>query len=149
MNGPLRAAPDVAARPDISVPAVRLNPAGAGAGGSPQREIARFLDQLPNALRIWNSRQEVTMREATATEIAKNFRRYRDIAQREPVAVKSQGQASTYLVSAAEFEEWQRYKQLARQSFATRDLSSEHIDAIAQGRMSPEHDHRNALLDPA
>ncbi|HEV2552643.1 MAG TPA: type II toxin-antitoxin system Phd/YefM family antitoxin [Bosea sp. (in: a-proteobacteria)] len=89
------------------------------------------------------------MREATATEIAKNFSRYRDIAQREPVAVKSQGQASTYLVSAAEFEEWQRYKQLARQSFATRDLSSEHIDAIAKGRMSPEHDHRNALLDPA
>lgn len=86
------------------------------------------------------------MREATATELAKNFGRYRDIAQREPVAVKSHGRASAYLVSAAEFEELQRYKQLARQSFATRDLSAEEIDAIATGQMSPEHDHLNALL---
>lgn len=88
------------------------------------------------------------MQEATATELAKNFGRYRDIVQREPVAVKSHGRPTAYLVSAKEFEELQRYKKLARRTFATKDLSVEEIDAIARGRMSPEHDHLNELLDP-
>lgn len=88
------------------------------------------------------------MQEATATELAKNFGRYREIVQREPVAVKSHGRPTAYLVSAAEYEELQRYKQIARQSFATVDLHAGEIAAIANGRMSPEHDHLNALLDP-
>jgi hypothetical protein len=36
---------------------------------------------------------------------------------------------------------------MARQSFATTDLTQEEVKAIASGRMSPEHDHLNALLD--
>lgn len=87
------------------------------------------------------------MLEATATELAKHFGRYRELVQREPIAVKSHGRATAYLVSAAEYEELQRYKQLARQSFATADLSAAEVEAIAQGRMSAEHDHLNALLD--
>lgn len=88
------------------------------------------------------------MLETTATELAKNFGRYREIVQREPVAVKTHGRATAYLVSAAEYEELQRYKRLARQSFATETLAAADIEAIAKGRMSPEHDHLNALLDP-
>lgn len=89
------------------------------------------------------------MPEATATELVKNFRRYRDIAQREPISVKSHGRVSTYLVSATAYEELQRYRLLGQQSFATKDLPSDLISLIAQCRMAPEHDCYNALLDPA
>ncbi|MFA5120388.1 type II toxin-antitoxin system Phd/YefM family antitoxin [Zavarzinia sp.] len=87
------------------------------------------------------------MREVPSSEFAKNFGRYREIAQREPIAVTSHGRATGYFVSAAEFEELQRYKSLARHSFATADLPREKAEAIAAGRMSPEHDHLNALLE--
>lgn len=39
-------------------------------------------------------------------------------------------------------------RELARQSFATKDLQREDVDAIASGRMSSESDHLDALLDP-
>lgn len=87
------------------------------------------------------------MQEATTTEFTKNFGRYREMVQREPIAVTSHGRPTAYLVSAAEYAELQRYKQMARQSFATTALSASDIEAIAKGRMSPEHEHLNALLD--
>lgn len=87
------------------------------------------------------------MREVPATEFARNFGRYREIVQREPVAVMSHGRPTGYFVSAVEYEDLQRYKNLVRQSFATKDLQREDVEAIAKGRMSAEHDHLNALLD--
>jgi prevent-host-death family protein len=87
------------------------------------------------------------MREVPATEFTRNFGLYREIVQREPVAVTSHGRPTGYFVSSIEYEELQRYKAMARQSFATTDLTQEEVKAIASGRMSPEHDHLNALLD--
>ncbi|RWC23920.1 type II toxin-antitoxin system prevent-host-death family antitoxin [Mesorhizobium sp.] len=87
------------------------------------------------------------MREVPTTEFTRNFGRYREIVQREPVAVMSHGRPTGYFVSAVEYEELQHYKNLARQSFATRDLSREDVEAVASGRMSSEHDHLNALMD--
>ncbi|MDX8442781.1 type II toxin-antitoxin system prevent-host-death family antitoxin [Mesorhizobium australafricanum] len=87
------------------------------------------------------------MREVPATEFARNFGRYREIVQREPVAVMSHGRPTGYFVSTVEYEELQRYKNLARQSFATKDLTHDEIEMIASGRMSTDHDHLNALLD--
>jgi prevent-host-death family protein len=87
------------------------------------------------------------MREVPATEFTRNFGRYREIAQREPVAVTSHGRATGYFVSVIEFEELQRIKAFARRSRAVVDLSQEEIEQMAAGRMSPEHDHLNALLD--
>jgi hypothetical protein len=40
------------------------------------------------------------MRQVPATKFARNFRRYREIAQREPVAVTRRGRATGYFVSA-------------------------------------------------
>lgn len=88
------------------------------------------------------------MLEATTTEFTKNFGRYREAVQREPVAVMNHGRATAYLVSAVEFEQLQRYKQLAQRSFATADLPAQEIEAIAGGRMDSAHDHLDALLDP-
>lgn len=87
------------------------------------------------------------MREVPATEFTRNFGVYREIVQRETVAVTSHGRPTGYFVSAFEYEELQRYKELARRSFATADLSADEVQAIADARMSPEHDHLDALLD--
>jgi prevent-host-death family protein len=87
------------------------------------------------------------MREVPATEFTRNFGLYREIVQREPVAVTSHGRATGYFVSSVEYEELQRYKNMVRQSFSTADLSADEVKAIAAGRMSSEHDHLDALLD--
>lgn len=87
------------------------------------------------------------MRRVSASEFARNFGQYREMVQREPIAVTSHGRPTGYFVSAADFEEWQRYKGMATQSFATADLAREKAEAIAAARMAPVHDHLNALLD--
>jgi prevent-host-death family protein len=87
------------------------------------------------------------MREVPATEFTRNFGQYREIAQREPVAVTSHGRATGYFVSAVEFEEMQRLKTFARRSRAVVDMTKEEIERMAASRMAPEHEHLNALLD--
>jgi len=86
------------------------------------------------------------MREVPATEFARNFGLYREIVQREPVAVTSHGRATGYFVSVLEFEEMQRLKASARRSRAVADLSDDEIDQMTSGQMDAEHDHLNALL---
>jgi prevent-host-death family protein len=87
------------------------------------------------------------MREVPATEFTRNFGQYREIAQREPVAVTSHGRATGYFVSAVEFEEMQRIKAYARRSRAVVDMTKQEIQQMTASRMAPEHDHLNALLD--
>lgn len=87
------------------------------------------------------------MREVPATEFTRNFGLYREIVQREPVAVTSHGRPTGYFVSSVEFEALQRYKAMVERSFATAELPEEEVREIAAGRMSPAHDHLNALLD--
>ncbi|HUD58422.1 MAG TPA: type II toxin-antitoxin system Phd/YefM family antitoxin [Acetobacteraceae bacterium] len=73
------------------------------------------------------------MREVPATEFARNFGQYREIAQREPIAVTSHGRAMGYFISAVEFEEMQRLKAFARRSRAVADLIKEEIDQMNAG----------------
>ncbi len=87
------------------------------------------------------------MREVPATEFARNFGQYREIAQREPLAVTSHGRAMGYFISAVEFEELQRLRVFARRGRAVADLTKDEIDQMTAGRMDVEHDHLNALLD--
>jgi prevent-host-death family protein len=87
------------------------------------------------------------MREVPATEFTRNFGQYRDIAQREPVAITSHGRPTGYFISPVEFEELQRLKALVRRSRAVADLSEQEIHQITASRMDTEHDHLNALLD--
>jgi prevent-host-death family protein len=87
------------------------------------------------------------MRKVPATELARNFGQYREIAQREPVAVTSHGRAMGYFISAVEFEEMVRLKASTRPSRAIADLSKDEIDQMTAGRMDAERDNLNALLD--
>lgn len=82
----------------------------------------------------------------TATEFAKNFGRYKEAAQREPIAITSYGRTSGYFVSAQEYANLQRLRAFERRAYRLSELPAEIADAIETGRMSPAHSHLNDLL---
>jgi prevent-host-death family protein len=86
------------------------------------------------------------MREVTASEFARNFGLYREIAQREPVAVTSHGRTTGYFVSVVEYDDLQRIKALMPRSRAVEELAETEIQEIAKTRMSKRHDDLDALL---
>lgn len=87
------------------------------------------------------------MKQVPASEFSRNFGRYREVVQREPVAVTSHGRTTGYFVSALAFEEYQRLRTMARRAYKVVDLPKSFIDALATTRMDPAHDPLNALLD--
>ena len=87
------------------------------------------------------------MRLVAATDFIRNFALYREIVQREPVAVTSHGRPTGYFVSATEFEEMQRIIGTVGRSRAVVDMTQEEIDEMTAGRMGSEHAHLDAMLD--
>jgi prevent-host-death family protein len=87
------------------------------------------------------------MREVPTTEFTRNFGVYREIVQREAVAVTSHGRPTGYFISALEYEELQRLRAKVRRVRRIEEFSEEEIEEMAAIRMSPEHDHLNSLLD--
>ena len=87
------------------------------------------------------------MSAVTATEFANAFGRYKEEAQREPIAITSHGRVSGYFISAREFEELQRLRAFERRVHRINDLPAEIADAIEGSKMSSAHDHPNKLLD--
>jgi prevent-host-death family protein len=83
----------------------------------------------------------------TATEFAKNFGRYREEAQREPVAITSHGRTSGYFVSAYEYAELVRLRAFERRVHRIEELPENIAQAIAESTMDPKHEHLDALLD--
>ena len=86
------------------------------------------------------------MSAVTATEFAKAFGRYKEEAQREPIAITSHGRVSGYFISAREFEELQRLRAFERRVHLTNDLPAEIADAIESSKMSPAHGYLDKLL---
>lgn len=82
-----------------------------------------------------------------ASEFAKNFGRYKEEAQREPVAITSHGRISGYFISEREYQELQRLRKFERRVFRIKDLPAEIAKAIEASKMDSKHDHLNALLD--
>ena len=87
------------------------------------------------------------MKQVPASEFARNFGRYREAVQREPVAVTSHGRATGYFVSADAFDEYQELKAMAQRVYRVAELPKDYIEAIATTRMDSKFDHLNALLD--
>jgi prevent-host-death family protein len=87
------------------------------------------------------------MKLVPASEFARNFGRYREAVQREPVAVTSHGRATGYFVSAETFGEYQELKAMARRVYSIAELPRDYIDAIAGTRMDPKFEYLNKLLD--
>lgn len=82
-----------------------------------------------------------------ATEFSKNFGRYRDMVQRETVAVTSHERVTGYFVSSNDYEEFMRIKAMMPKVYAIEELSEATIQAIAASKMDTRHDHLNSLLD--
>jgi len=88
------------------------------------------------------------MVEVPATEFAKNFGRYKEIAQREPLAITVHGRTSGYFMSEHEYAEYQRLKtKAARRALHISELSEETVMAISTARMDSKHDHLNKLMN--
>jgi PHD/YefM family antitoxin component YafN of YafNO toxin-antitoxin module len=83
----------------------------------------------------------------TATEFAKSFGRYKEEAQREPVAITSYGRISGYFVSAREYEELRRLREFERRVYRLKGLPPEVAEAIKKAKMDSAHDHLNELLE--
>jgi len=83
----------------------------------------------------------------TATEFAKNFGRYREEAQREPVAITSHGRTSGYFVSPHEYAELERLRAYERRVHRIEELPESVVQTISESTMDPKHEHLNALLD--
>ncbi len=82
-----------------------------------------------------------------SSEFSKNFGRYREAAQREPVAVTSHDRVTGYFVSSADYEAYLQMKARIPKTYAVHELSEETIQAIALSKMDATHDHLNSLLD--
>ena len=80
------------------------------------------------------------MTEVAATEFARNFGRYREAAQRAPVAVTSHDRVTGYFVSARDFEEYQRLK-----AHAGRAVWAEELDAVAEEHLAQERRYPSTI----
>lgn len=87
------------------------------------------------------------MTKVAATEFARNFGRYRQEAQRAPVAVIAHNHVAGYFLSAHDYAEYQRLKALEPRSEGVEDLTDADLRALAASRMDARHDHLNALMD--
>ena len=81
-----------------------------------------------------------------AAEFARNFGRYKLLAQREAVPVSSNGTLAGYFVATHEYEELRKLKTM-RRHFVTAELSDAEIEEIAASRMDARHDHLNGLVE--
>jgi PHD/YefM family antitoxin component YafN of YafNO toxin-antitoxin module len=87
------------------------------------------------------------MLEIPATDVAKRFARYRQAAQREPVAVTHHGRVTEVLMSKHDYDDYLRLKSLATRALWADEMSPEALDALKDVRMDPRHEGLNALLD--
>lgn len=87
------------------------------------------------------------MTQVAATEFARNFGRYREVAQREAVAVVTHNRITGYFVSARDYDEYQRLKATASTALGIEELDSETLKALAASRMDQRHVSLNRLMD--
>lgn len=87
------------------------------------------------------------MNAITASEFAKNFGRYKEEAQREPIAITSYGRLSGYFLSAHEYHEYERVRKSMREAYTIKTMPESLFQEIAASKMDPEFDHLNKLLE--
>lgn len=80
------------------------------------------------------------MTAVTATEFAKAFGRYKEVAQHEPVAITGYGRVSGYFVSAREYEALLRLRAFERRVRQIKSFPAEFAEAIQGSKMNPAHD---------
>jgi len=81
---------------------------------------------------------------ASAAEVNRKFGQYRETALVEPVIIQNHARDSVVMISATEYA---RLLKLDRKVQAIEELSDAEFEAIAQSKMSAEHERLNALLE--
>ena len=87
------------------------------------------------------------MQEITSTEFSKNFGKYRELAQREILAIKNHERVTGYFLSPDEYENYERLKAMMPKAYAVGELSEETVQALLASQMDSRHDHLNSLLE--
>jgi len=86
------------------------------------------------------------MIEVASAEFAKHFGRYKELAQRETVAITSHGRKSGYFLSEYEYAEYQKLKKLSRHAYHISELPEATLQAMKTAQMNPAHNHLDDLL---
>jgi hypothetical protein len=87
------------------------------------------------------------MTEVAATDFARNFGRYREEAQREPVAVRAHDRITGYFVSARDFEEFQKFKAMMPVALAAGEIDDDTVKALSRAKMDKRHAALDLLMD--
>ena len=87
------------------------------------------------------------MKEVPATDFARNFGRYREEAQREPVAVMAHDRVTGYFVSARDFEEYQKFKAMMPIALSAGELDEDTVRALSKSKMDKRHAPLDRLMD--
>jgi hypothetical protein len=82
-----------------------------------------------------------------ATDFCRNFSTYQRRVQREPIEVRSHDKITGYYISAEDYERVERILVASRRAYHPSELPPHLMAAVRDARMSPEHDHLNALMD--
>lgn len=77
-------------------------------------------------------------------DLLRDFERYRDIAQREPLTIGEAGDKSLTLMST---EEYHRLRRRDREAVLMADMGPEFLAALEKAEVAEEYDHLNTLLD--
>jgi PHD/YefM family antitoxin component YafN of YafNO toxin-antitoxin module len=80
----------------------------------------------------------------SSTEFGKEVGRYQDVALTEPVIVTRNGRDRTVVIAA---EEYWRLKRRDRKVYAAGELPDDILEAVANTRMDPRHNHLDALIE--
>jgi prevent-host-death family protein len=72
-----------------------------------------------------------------ATEFVRRPGQYKDAAKHEPIVVTSHGVPEVYLLSPAEFEQYQRMKRREREAFQLKELPEAVVRAIVTAPIDP------------
>jgi PHD/YefM family antitoxin component YafN of YafNO toxin-antitoxin module len=87
------------------------------------------------------------MMEVAASKFARNFGRYREAAQREPVAVTAHDHITGYFLSAHDFAEYQRLKAMAATALSVAEIDAETAAQLESVTMDASHADLDRLLD--
>jgi PHD/YefM family antitoxin component YafN of YafNO toxin-antitoxin module len=87
------------------------------------------------------------MIKVAASEFARNFGRYREAVQREPVAVTNHDRITGVMVSPQDFEEYQALRRRAATALWAHELSEDAVSALREARMDDRHSELDRLLD--
>jgi prevent-host-death family protein len=78
-----------------------------------------------------------------ATEFVRRPGRYKDAAKHQPVAVTSHGVPEIYLLSPADFEQYQEMKRREDEAFHLKELPEALVRAIISAPIDSEFDQYN------